>query len=489
MKCMKKLAAMMLTLIMALALAVPAFAADTTYTITVPSGNNHTYEVYQIFTGDLTEKATGELILSNVKWGANSTQTVGSAVSDDVITELTDASGSNTEKLNAITQYVNLNSTAYGTVTASQPLSVPGGYYLIKDEDAVTGNDASTLYIVKVAGDINIEPKSSVPTAVKKVKDTNDTDGSTTDWQDSADWDIGDEVPFKLEGTVASNYADYTTYKFVFHDKESAGLDFNKDTVMVYVGDSDTPIDSSNYKVVDTGLTDNCTFEVRFDNLKNISGVAAGTKIRVEYTSTLTNSAVFGSAGNPNEMYLEFSNNPNTGHEGETGTTPTDKVIVFTYKTIINKVKTDNSDLAGAAFKLEKVMKDGSNKPIKEFIAGTATSFTFTGLDDGDYILTETKAPEGFNAIDPITFRITATHDTQADAPTLTALNGNKVTGEITFTSSVDEGSLSANVVNKSGATLPETGGMGTTMFYVIGGILVVGAGVLLITKKRMSNR
>ena len=144
MKRMKKLAAMMLSLIMALVLAVPAFAAENTYTITAPS-NDHTYEVYQIFTGDY---ANG--VLSNVKWGKNGTGTEGEAVSSDIITELTGATGSDTEKLEVISKYVNLESTEFGTVKGGSTLDVPGGYYLIKDVDgALEGEeDAYTLYVV-----------------------------------------------------------------------------------------------------------------------------------------------------------------------------------------------------------------------------------------------------------------------------------------------------------------------------------------------------
>ena len=116
------------------------------------------------------------------------------------------------------------------------------------------------------------------------------------------------------------------------------------------------------------------------------------------------------------------------------------------------------------------------------------TTFTFTGLDDGDYRLTETETPAGYNTIEDIYFTITAEHDVLSDNPALTSLSGNATTGEITFTSNTAEGSLSANVINNAGATLPETGGMGTTVFYVVGAALVVTAVVLLVTKKRMSG-
>lgn len=486
MKAMKQLAAMVLSVIMVLALAAPAFAEGSTYTITAPS-NDHTYEVYQIFTGDLHEG-----VLSNVKWGKNGTGTEGEAVSAEIITELTGTTGTDTAKLEVISKYINLENDEFGTVKGGSTLDVPGGYYLIKDVDgALEGEeDAYTLYVVEVVGDVTISPKSDVPTSEKKVQDFNDTEGvtaSSSNWQDSADWDIGDKVPFQLKGTVADNYDDYKVYQFIFHDKESAGLTFDSSTVKVYV--DGTKI-TTGFEVKTSGFDedDDCTFEVVFEDLKKIESVHAGSVITVEYESELNNNAVIGSEGNPNTMHLEFSNNPNDEQGGETGETPDDTVIVFTYKTVINKVDGEEQPLTGAAFKLEKKLANGSYELVKEFtVDETTTSFEFTGLDDGTYKLTETVTPNGYNTIEPIEFTITAEHDIVSDNPALTELNGNKVTGEITFTSNTSDGSLSANVVNNSGATLPETGGMGTTLFYIVGGILVLGAGILLITRRRMS--
>lgn len=484
MKKTKKFLGLLLSLIVAAVLVFPAFATEATYTITAPD-NGHTYEVYQIFTGDLSSGT-----LSNVKWGANGTGTAGAAVSSDVITTLTRASGSDAEKLAVITPYVNLESEAFGTAKYDASLEVPAGYYLIKDvNNSQTGADDSyTLYLVEVADDVTITPKSDVPTFSKKVQDTNDTAGTTTGWQDSADYDIGDTISFQLSGTVADDYASYTTYKFAFHDTESAGLTFIPSSVVVAVGG--TTIDESNYSVVTSGLDDGCTFEVVFANLKDIASVGAGSVITVTYQSTLNENAVIGSDGNPNTAYLEFSNNPNAGQGGETGKTPEDTVTVFTYEVVINKVDSENAPLTGAAFKLEKQGPDGSYTVVKEFTVSDtdpASTFTFSGLDDGTYRLTETTTPAGYNTIDPIEFTIAATH-TDGDTPALTALTGTgAVADQIAFTASTEDGSLTADVVNQSGATLPETGGIGTTLFYVLGGVLAAGAGILLVAKKRMN--
>lgn len=489
MKAIKKAMSVLVSLLMIFTFALPAFAASaTTYTITAPA-TTHQYEIYQIFTGDLS----GE-ILSNVKWGENGTGTKGEAVASAVIDELTAVnSKSDREKLDVVEQYAKLDSTPVAIITNSGIYSAVAGYYLIKDKDnTVSGTDTYTTYIVKVVNDVNISPKGSVPSFEKKVKDTNDTTGATSDWQDSADYDIGDAVPFKLVGTVASNYADYKTYYFAFHDKAEDGLTFNKDSVKVYVDGNEI---TSGYSV-ESSPADGDTFDVVFANLKTIADVQAGSKITVEYTATLNDKAVLGSQGNVNKAKLEFSNNPNEEHSGSgkpgTGKTPDDSVIVFTYQVVVNKVKADNTALTGAKFTLEKLLKDGTKKRVAVETNTEGTIFTFKGLDDGDYILTETVTPATYNTIEPIEFTVTAEHtviwNTEARTDILTSLTGSTADGKVTFTADLDKSSLTTDVVNQSGATLPGTGGIGTTIFYVIGGLLMAAAAVLLITKKRMNS-
>lgn len=491
MKPLKKAMSVLVSLLMIFTFALPAFAAGaTTYTITAPA-TTHQYEIYQIFTGDLS----GE-ILSNVKWGENGTGTKGEAVASAVIDELTAVnSKSDREKLDVVEQYAKLDSTPVAIITNSGIYSAVAGYYLIKDKDnTVSGTDTYTTYIVQVVGDVTISPKGSVPSFEKKVKDINDTtDTDASAWQDSADYDIGDVVPFKLEGTVASNYADYKTYYFAFHDKAEDGLTFNADSVKVYVGS--TLIPSTDYQLV-TSTTDGDTFDVVFANLKTIADVQAGSKITVEYTATLNDKAVLGNQGNVNKAKLEFSNNPNEEQDGskkpETGETPWDNVIVFTYQVVVNKVDGNKQPLSGAEFTLEKVLKGGGKKTVTAVKSNGDTTFTFNGLDDGDYILTETVTPARYNTIEPIKFTVTAGHKItwsgEARDTILSSLSGNVTSGTADFTLDKTEGSLTTNVVNQSGATLPGTGGIGTTIFYVIGGLLMAAAAVLLITKKRMNS-
>ena len=332
MKHARKPASLLLALIMVFALATTAFAAENT-TISAPEGSTRTYDVYQIFTGDLHEG-----VLSNIKWGKNGTGTEETAVDQTTLDALAAVNGkSDTEKLTEIQKYVKLDSEKFGTVSNGNSLSVPTGYYLIKDNGPVNDGEAYSLYVVQVVGPTTISPKVGTTTSDKKVKDTNDSAAnSTTDWQDSADYDIGDAVPFKLSATIAQDYANYTHgYKLTFHDKEDAGLIFNKNSVKVYV---DGTLITTGYEVVTEGLTDGCTFEVRFANLKDIASVEAGSVISVEYTSTLNNQAVIGSTGNKNTSHVSYTNNPNDEQAGENGKTPDDGVIVFTYQTIVNKV-------------------------------------------------------------------------------------------------------------------------------------------------------
>lgn len=463
--------------------------ADEANTITGPK-NGHTYEAYQIFTGDL---ADGKL--SNVKWGS-ATAKNGTAVTDAELKTVTDLASKSVNDnaqatANAIAAYLKSDAQPTATIDDTNPTAqVPSGYYLIKDKNnTVPDGQAATTYIVTVAGNVTITPKSDVPSFEKKLKDSNDTEGTLSDWQDAADWDMGDDVPFKLEGTVASNYASYKTYYFAFHDVEERGLTFNKDSVKVYV---DNTAITSDYEVVTEGLTDGCTFEVKFADLKQISAVKAGSKIRVEYTSTLNENAVIGEQGNVNKAKLQYSNNPNDeqgGENGPTGETPWDNVIVFTYKTVINKVDDKNQPLKGAEFTLSKKMKDGSTTTVAVVKDSEGTTFTFNGLDDGDYVLTETKTPAGYNSIKPITFTVTANHTITwegEDRDTiLTGLSGNAASGEITFTPTGDKSELDTSVVNKPGSSLPETGGMGTIVLYAAGAVLVIAAGVYFGLKKK----
>ena len=494
-----------------LAMAVPAFADKATYEISTDQAN-HTYEVYQIFKGDLSERT-----LSNVKWGENSKNrgegvSADAAVDSTVLATIEGLKGkTDAEILEGIESYVDFTTAPVAEVTSAKSASVQAGYYIIKDKDSSQDgkHDAYTNYIVQVAGNVKIKPKSSVPTVKKEVKDINDsTETALGEWQKDADHDFNDKVCFRLTGTLPENYATYTTYEYIFHDTMSKGLTFDPASVEIYRGDekTGTKIEASNYTVSNQSGTDGETkITIKFANLKTAVNATSDDKITVVYEATLNENSVIGSKGNPNKVYLEFSNNPNGNGTGET---PEDTVTVFTYKVAANKVDDNGNKLAGAGFKLSKFDKEkndwklvgyqnvklgGNGNPVVtdghyEVANATDTSFAWNRIDDGKYKLEEVVTPAGYNTIDPVEFDVVADHANQ----TLTSLSGTKTTGtvgEYIFTSDNTEGSLTTKIVNQSGTVLPSTGGMGTTVFYVVGGGLMAVAVVLLVTKKRMENK
>lgn len=523
MKKMRRFAGLVLAMVMVMSMAVGVFAETVKEcTITAPS-NGHKYEVYQVFKGDYD---TDSKKLSNIVWGANAKNN-GTAVTEDesvpeeVLNVLSgiSATETNRNKLAAILPYVDLEDDAFATLESGKSVKVSAGYYLIKDIELASTNDSYSTYLVEVVEDVTIIPKVGVPTVEKKVDDENDSvadDSATTDevegedgsdWQDSADYDINDVVPFQLKATLAENVEDYAgAYRVVFHDTLSKGLTFKAITQVTIDG---KPLETTQYAVSDRVLTNEegyaggTTFSVTIADAKAL-GATNESVIIVEYTATLNENAVIGADGNPNKVYLEFSNNPNwvpptpstppgeeppTPPTPPTGETPEDKVIVFTYKVVVNKVDQNNKPLAGAEFTLYKKNEAGVYEPIGTKVVGTipengtiANLFTWTGLDDGDYKLEETVTPAGYNTINPIEFKISATHDVDSEDPKLIELTGGKL-----FTGEVSTGTLTADVENKTGTVLPETGGMGTTLFYVIGATLAIGAAVVMVTRKRMS--
>ena len=544
MRKVKKLLGLLLAAVMVLAMGVPTFAASGSYTLTISGASDgHTYEAYQIFAGDLSEN---EQTLSNVKWGdgvngeallaalkgteeePTAYQTCMTAAD---VAKVLESYENNSSEMKAFADIAgqHLTKTTSGTASAynedSKSYTISGlaaGYYLVKDkDDSVPGTDAYTDFILKVVQNTTVTPKSDVPTVEKKVQEDdkyNQDGGYGNGYNDVADWNIGDAVPFKLIGTLPTNFADYDIYQYIFHDTLSDGLDLNEGSIKVYyasdkAGTDKTEIPLGKYEVEAPGTegTDQCSFEVAFADLTSVEGVTANKYIIVEYTATLNKDAEIGLPGNPNKVYLEFSNNPNSGGEGDTGKTPEDKVIVFTYELDVTKVDGEDDDkkLENAEFKLYDengkyviVDADGKVTGWADNEAGGSTLksdknglFKVIGLDDGTYWLKETKAPDGYNLItDPIKIEIKATtvNDqewTAMEGPSdaLTALEIKVTVGSTTTsgTGDTESGIVATDIENNKGAELPETGGMGTTIFYVLGAILVLGAGGLLIARRR----
>lgn len=397
------------------------------------------------------------------------------------------------------------------TVTSSTGFSkeVTDGYYLILDNGAGYATSLCQLKTTAGTGTITISVKGDYPTVEKKVEE-DDTyrlnEGYGEGYNDAADYSIGEIVPFSFYSSVP-NMAGYDAtkpYKYVFHDKMSAGLTFDPQSVKVEINGA---VIKDGYAVIQNP-TDDCTFEIEIDDLTQLG--SAGQTIRISFNATLNENAVIGSAGNPNEVHLEYSSNPYD--DTETKTTEKDKVVVFTFDTKINKVIAGtDTKLAHAKFRLyTDIVIDADGKPqpqnevklIKRADLGdsvyqvdeNATAATegeviesdgtnnmvIRGLDTGTYYLVETAAPSGYNQLTaPIQINLEATY---IDRQSWDGANTNTILTKLpNFDTNNNE--IITTVENSTGSLLPETGGTGTMMLYVLGTALMAG-GVFFLTAK-----
>ena len=381
------------------------------------------------------------------------------------------------------------------------------GYYLVAQTNLNNDKDAYSLVMVDSAGKNNVEitTKKGVPTLTKKVKDRNDTAGTDSDWQDSADYDLGDAVPFQLTGTMPDKIANYKTYKYVFHDSLSKGLTLNADSIKVYAQQGDNEagrvqIDVNSYTVATTDAApataqnDGTDFTVSFEDVKaatangEVITVNANTKIVVEYNATLNKDSKIGAEGNPNEAYLEFSNNP---YADGTGKTTNDKVKVFTFEIDVNKIFKGADAPANdpAQFTLYKKVNNAYvqvGDPIAVKQVNEKWVAPFQRVDDGDYKLVESYVPQGFNKAKDIEFTVSATHDVTSDDPTLTVVTIT-LKGEQAQQGDANKGTVAVDVENVAGSKLPSTGGMGTTILYAAGAaiVLVAAFGIAFAVRRR----
>lgn len=335
------------------------------------------------------------------------------------------------------------------------------GYYLV---DSSVGALCS---LDTTAKEVEIQEKNGVPSVEKKVQEDSDDH-----WDKDNTADIGQTVNFQTTITAQAGAQNY-----VLHDKMDKGLTFNED---INVKKNGSVVDTSNY-TLNANITDGCTFEIVFAQ-EFCDKLNANDTIIVTYSATLNENAVIGETGNTNEAKLEYGDKNTISSKT---ITKTYKIPVFKY----TKKNGTNEGLAGAIFTLSK-NSNGENpielvkitetedtyRVAKETEAAGITkitkvttpengSFTIIGLDADTYYLTETKQPDGYNKLsNPVKIVIAA--------------DGKITIGDKT----VDQ----VEVENKSGSILPSTGGMGTTLFYIFGAILVIGSGVVLITKKRM---
>ncbi len=493
MKNMKKLVGIaMLTIALLVSMVVPTFATD----ITMNGAEGAEYSAYKLL--NATDGGEGKFAYTlNDKYTAVLQTVTGKTEQADIVAYINDPTTDIADFADAVYAAILVADPAITADAVSVNAVFAGveqGYYLIAETKLASDSDTYSLIILDTAGqsDITVNTKEDIPTVEKKVEEKNDTTGESS-WGDSADYDIGDVINYKLTGTVSAEYASYGSYYYSFVDEMVAGLTYNKDA-KVYI-DGTEITDWFDIVTTENGFTATA-------NLKEITGVniTADSEVVVEYTCTLNEDAIRGGIGNKNEVYIEYENNPSVEADGnpetpdkpdEPSESEKDVNVVFTFDAVVNKTDKDGVALEGAGFTLYKDIK-GEWTAVGAEVTGV-TEFEFDGLDEGKYKLVETTVPEGYNKADDVLFEIAPVYNTTTDPHTLEKLqvkNGEAVISEgdsAVFEVTLNTGLISTDVVNVSGAELPSTGGIGTTIFYIAGGVLVVAAIILLVAKKRMN--
>lgn len=598
MKRMRKLVSLLLTLVMVIAMAVPAFAKDEEVKLTNPM-DGHTYTAYQIFKGEISG-AKDNYKLANLQWGDNvNSETLLAALKAMPNSEFTDATDAvavaeviaekykEAAALDQLAKIIAEHITGSGTVLTKEDgndyasASVAPGYYMIQDTVAENGNQHSiSKYIVEVVGPTDLVQKSKETTVEKKIQKITEikdnVTGEVTTNKDGVDLDeagIGEPKEFTLTATLPEDYALYKSFYLNFRDTMQHMEFIGVDSVVVMRGDREIAaiaatdsedkatdryfVSYSHDETEDTG-----SLSVLIKNLKRVSSdIQAGDKVIVTYQAKLTPQAVIAGDTNINKVVLDYSNNPNSNWDPDEpnppyGTTPEDEVKLVTTELVIQKTDGEGKNLAGAGFTLTgdvndiritttaRFTRDDVNGIYYELTDGTYTTtspdttnidtdkyvmatdgtypkykleyvqdteevksntettkviawvdesgqLVFSGLGAGNYTLTESTTPVGYNTIEPINFTIKYI---PRDTPTEELEEGQSVGFYVSesnypITLGTEKNNLMTTVVNNSGAVLPSTGGIGTTIFYVLGSILLIGAGVLLVTKRKMAGR
>ena len=495
------------------AIATAANAADTTgpYSITITNEKSgHTYQAYQVFAGSLSDDG----VLSNITWGSGVKNTdnfkfAGKSTAADIAAALSDSNAKSFADTIAEDHLAD-QSTAETSAQTEGKYVISGlqaGYYLIQDKANTLGDkdDAYTSFILKVVKTQTVTPKSEKPTVDKQVQDeTSDAEtGANDGWGETADHAINESFKFKLTATIPAdeNMADYKTYQVKFNDTMSEGVTFES-IESVKVNGTEIQAGQENAKdgTYFASQVKNQSWSLTIADLLKVTNVnlTKGATVEVIYNAHLNEkkaqvNTATGTTTNENTVNLQYSNNPNA--EG-TGKTPDDHVWVFTYEMDNTKVDADDTSkkIAGAGFRLYQndqevsLVKDdtlNAYRPIKSgetgtemFSADSTGKFNIVGLDAGTYVLKETTTPAGYNTMADKTLTISATHAEGTD--------GTSATTTLDSTSTMNN-----TIENKKGSTLPETGGMGTTILYTVGVAVVViaAAGLTMVLRKRQTAR
>lgn len=539
-KAIKKLLAALLAVAMVCAMAIPAFAYN--YWETEEDlGQNHCYDAFQIFKGDVTGNDTDGFKISNVGWGssiAHPNEFLAQLTKDSTIGSEFETNFTAQEAVAVISKWHDSdnNSIAFARCVCnyvysdrdSTPVLRGGhtngfeleeaGYYLIVDTSSFSSSadgdsyhayNSFLLKVDKAHHHVQITPKVEKPTVEKKVYDNDDgsSTGDNNGWGSSADHAINEEFQFQLIAKLPESennghaYDYYDKYSVIFHDTLSDGITYDRPDSVVIKSNGKTyviPNDSSKYTI---GLESQNYLVVKIPDVKACAKDAGfdlndGATITVTYTAHLNeNAAVNGSAENKNSVRLQYSNNPRPDGEywGYTPNyTPESEVYVYTYQlnnTKYHDTAEHGNELKDVGFRLYsdadyknevELYQDGEfYYPIKN--ASNKQAVEMKSAEDGTF---------NVKGLDAGTYYLKETK-TPADynpcdvPPVIIKANhkGNQV--------DLNGSTLSTTIINKKdgGITLPSTGGIGTTIFYVVGGGLMVAAIVLLVTKKRMENK
>lgn len=558
----KRILSIVLCAVMLLGLSVSVMAADPTTSVTITGVTKHEYKGYELLNASVGDDNFAYTI--NPKYKniiVDALQVIDPAFpdgeSDDVIIERI-AAITTPEDMNhfsnAIYRAIQADPTTYTheAYWNAATTDLDQGYWLIAHIADLSGTtETNSVVMIDTVGDeaVTIAAKPDTIIDDKQVDDENDSIRNPVSdnedelaWDESADYDIGDEIPYAITGQLPNDVTQYSYYSFKIVDTASAGLTFLPGTFDMNVNGEDKSIGEKGKAGVDfwyeIDSTTNTLYVYPAHGYTTNAGAAKeanstnggdfkklfpadtdhalinDSTFNFTYKCRLNENAVVGGTGNENESKTVVSNNP----YGDTfGETPPKKPVVFTYKFIVNKVDTSNHPLAGATFALEKfVSVDPAGRSDDQMIAAgfqkhsmanswgkfveidrltvnaEGTTFSFNGLDDGYYKLVEKVAPAGYHKIADLEFHIIATHGPDVSAGGAIKVLDLKATFKNSALPNIDgdetNGTLTVNIENRTGSELPSTGGMGTTILYIVGAVLVLAALVLLVAKKRVGS-